>query len=108
MRVRNPIRAQPGDRVVIGVHERGVVRASLLLYMLPLLGLILFAVFGGLVGERFLAVASELPSIIGGLLGLLGGLALVRRGSLSSKTDAACGAVILRRADLPVNFSRRL
>ena len=41
LRVANPIAAEPGERVIVGLSERGLVRASVLLYVLPLLGLLL-------------------------------------------------------------------
>ena len=40
LRVANPIHAQPGERVVIGVPESGLVLASLLLYLVWLIYLI--------------------------------------------------------------------
>ncbi len=40
LRVLNPVDAKPGDSVVVGFDEKMLVKASLTLYMLPLLSLI--------------------------------------------------------------------
>jgi sigma-E factor negative regulatory protein RseC len=101
MLVRNPLQVQPGERVIVGVREKGLVQASLVVYALPLLGLILFAILGQLAAERLLSAAGELPSILSGLLGLIAGLVLARHRSANPKTSDACRAVILRRAGDP-------
>jgi len=107
MRARNPIQAQPGERVVVGVQERGLVRASLVLYALPLLGLILFAILGQWAGRLLLPMAGEFPSILAGLLGLVTGLLLARKRSLRLQTGEVCRPVILRRVEEPDILLRR-
>lgn len=107
MVARNPLHAQPGERVVVGVREKGLVQASLMLYALPLLGLILFAILGQLAADRLLLTAGELPSILAALLGLIGGLAFARHRSCNPNRRDAYRVVILRRADDPGNFSCR-
>ena len=47
---RNPVGAKPGDRVFIGLEESDLQLASLMIYLLPLLGLI-----GGAVSGVYLA-----------------------------------------------------
>jgi sigma-E factor negative regulatory protein RseC len=64
--VANPLQAQPGARVIIGLPERLMLTGSLRLYLLPLLGLIL----GALLGQgAFFGQAGEFPAILGALLG---------------------------------------
>lgn len=72
LRVANTQAAKPGDRVIIGLPEEGLQRASLLLYGAPLLGLLA----GAGVGQQW--GGSELQSILGGLLGAALGLWFVR------------------------------
>ncbi|QFY90489.1 SoxR reducing system RseC family protein [Magnetovirga frankeli] len=73
--VDNPLQAQPGQGVVVGVPERLMLSGSLHLYLLPLLGLIL----GALLGQGlFSGQAGELPAILGALLGLFAFPALWR------------------------------
>lgn len=107
MVARNPLQAQPGERVVVGVKEKGLVQASLMLYALPLLSLILFAVVGQLAADRLLHIAGELPSILAGLLGLIAGLALARRRCISPNDRDVYRVVILRRADEIGIYPRR-
>ncbi len=62
----------PGQQVTLGLHEGALVRASLLLYMLPLAGLIIFALFANIL--QF----SELFQIIIAILGLITGFVVTR------------------------------
>ncbi len=43
---RNPIGAQPGDMVVVGIPEGSLTRASLVIYMVPAIGLVGGATLG--------------------------------------------------------------
>ena len=54
LRAQNRAGAAPGDLVVVGVPEDGLVRASLAAYLVPLLGLIL----GGLAGPALFSSTS--------------------------------------------------
>lgn len=67
---------KPGQWVLIGVPERGLVLASMITYMLPLFGLIVGAVGGQLLATQLLL--GEVVSIVGGALGLGAGLLGVR------------------------------
>jgi sigma-E factor negative regulatory protein RseC len=60
------------DRVVVGIAEGAFMKASLALYLLPLLLLFLLSAVADLAG------ASEGITVIAGLLGLAVGLGLVR------------------------------
>ena len=101
LRVANPIAAEPGERVIVGLSERGLVRASVLLYVLPLLGLLLGALAGELAVQRLGLGGGETLSILAGLLGLTAGLGLARNFSRSARTNELTRAVILRRAAEP-------
>ena len=101
LRVANPIAAEPGDRVIVGLSERGLLRASMLLYVLPLMGLLLGALGGELLVQRLGLGGGEALSILAGLLGLAAGLGLARNFSRSGRTNELTRAVILRRASEP-------
>lgn len=68
-RVRNPVDAQPGDDVIIGVQDGALGRSALLMYGIPLL-LILLSAFGL---SYFAPDDKQLDAYAaaGGLLGLL-------------------------------------
>ena len=110
LHVANPIAAKPGERVIVGLSERGLVRASALLYLLPLAGMLLGALGGELSVQRLGLGGGESMSILGGVLGLTSGLGLARNFSRSARTNELTRAVILRRADepgLPVALPQR-
>jgi len=69
-----------GDQVLIGIDEHYLQNATLMLYALPLLGLLGGAVAGAWLGaQAWSPLPAEPMSILMCALGLLGGLRLVRR-----------------------------
>ncbi len=64
--VLNPILAQPGERVMIGIEEGALLRAAAAAYLIPLALLTLGALVGSAQGDA--------GAVIGGTLGLLLGL----------------------------------
>ncbi len=71
--VANSSGARVGDEVVLGIDEQSLLRASLMVYGVPLLMMVAFCIagyqwFGG----------SDLSAVIGALLGLAGGFWFVR------------------------------
>ena len=100
LRVANPIQAQPGDEVVVGLPERSLAQASRILYGLPLAGLL-----AGLIAGHEFGAGSELLALWGGLLGLSAGfLGAARRSRTPAGADADQPR-LLRRAD-PEPFRR--
>jgi sigma-E factor negative regulatory protein RseC len=82
--------------VVVGLEETALLRASLLLYLLPILALLGGAVAGtGLAG----AGGGDWPGIAGGLLGFAAGLAVSRSRSTALQRGTDGGVVLLRRHD---------
>jgi sigma-E factor negative regulatory protein RseC len=95
--LRNGIRAEPGDQVIVGLDERRLQRGSLLLYALPLLGLL----FGAIVGEAgspLVGVPAELGAVLVGLLGLVAALTIVRRVAVKDTENGDEGVRLLRVA----------
>ena len=87
----------PGDHVVLGIEESYLQNTSLLLYAVPLLSLFAGAIAGAWIGEGFFSASiGELLSILLGLLGLLAGLNLVRRKSVSHEKQLEQHARIIR------------
>ena len=79
-----------GDKVVIGLREDALVRASLLVYLLPLLGL-----FVGAVSADLLTLGEPL-SIAAGFVGFAAAGLWVRRHSQQHLADPALQPVVLR------------
>ena len=61
-----------GDSITIGIPETAVVKASMLVYMLPLIIAVFFA------GSVHIVLHSDGLSIIAGIIGLIAGASLVR------------------------------
>jgi sigma-E factor negative regulatory protein RseC len=91
LRVRNALRARPGDRVVVGVPDGAVYHVALLVYAIPLLlalaGAVIAATLGASDGVTFSAAAA----------GLVLGFAWARRAGHSAATRQRCEPAILRR-----------
>ncbi len=92
---RNPVAAQPGERVVVGFDENALQLASLLLYLVPLFGLIGGALLGRALATRLASADGELLSILLGAGGLAFALWQVRR--WTSGLEGRFRAVVLRR-----------
>lgn len=95
--VNNAIGARPGDTVVVGLDEGRLQRASLMLYGLPLLGLLVGAV-GGESIYRWMAWHPELGAVMGGLFGLTAALVLVRNATQHPSGNGGNDVRLLRVA----------
>jgi sigma-E factor negative regulatory protein RseC len=71
---RNPIGAQPGDMVMLGIPEGTVTKASLVIYMVPAVGLVGGATLGYCIAQLY-SLDVNLSTLIGSLAGL--GLAMI-------------------------------
>ncbi len=100
LRVLNPLGVHPGERVVIGLQEAALARASIAAYLVPILAMILFAILGQELAVRLNFTATEPASILGGLLGLSGGLYWLREFANRISHDKRYQSMILRRADM--------
>jgi sigma-E factor negative regulatory protein RseC len=93
--VDNPLGAEPGDHVVLGIEEGALQSASLVAYLLPILGLIAGAVAGSLLG-------AEPLSLTLGLLGLIIALAWSRVLGRSNDQRVRYRIRILRNRSRPL------
>ena len=98
LRVVNSIGATVGEQVVIGVSESGLLRGSLAVYAIPLLGLFIGALAGYLFGDDAAQRYVDFRSVLGGAVGLAAGLAWLRRFSRATAQDERYQPVTLRRA----------
>jgi sigma-E factor negative regulatory protein RseC len=99
LRVSNPIHAKAGEQVVIGLEENALLKVSFLAYLLPLICMILMAILLQAVTTYFKWRIGELPQVLGGLLGLIGGFYLLRLLAGQKQDEPGYQAVILRLAD---------
>lgn len=88
--------ARVGDQVVVGIHERALVRGSLAVYAVPLLGLLA----GGTVGAQLqarLQLPGEVLTLAAGVVGLVAGLLWVKGFTRRIRGDSRYQPVVLRR-----------
>ena len=97
LRVLNRINAAVGDNVVIGIAESGLVRGSLAVYAVPLLGLFAGALAGQGLGKSVFALQSDLFAIAGAISGFVAALIWLKRFSRNTEKDAAYQPVVLRQ-----------
>ena len=90
-----------GDRVVIGIREKALVRGSLAVYAVPVAMLLLGAVIGELGARQFLWQNAELASLLLGIAGLAGGLWWLSAFSRRIRHSADYQPVVLRRLAKP-------
>lgn len=104
--VLNPIGAEPGDEVVVGISESLLVRGSAAVYLLPLLTLVAGALLAEGLAPQLGLAGSDAPAIVGGLVGLGTGFLWLRRRNRRWSGDQTHRPVILRRATptATVNF----
>ena len=97
LRVLNRINASVGDDVVIGIAESGLVRGSLAVYAVPLIGLFAGALAGQLLGRQVFDTQSDLLAIFGAISGFVAALIWLKRFSRNTEKDAAYQPVVLRQ-----------
>ena len=98
LRVNNPIAAEVGEQVVLGITEAALIKGSLAVYLVPLLALLA----GGLFGEAMAAQLSmpvEATTIVFALLALAASLLWLRHFNRRAAADPRYNAVILRRVE---------
>jgi sigma-E factor negative regulatory protein RseC len=96
VRALNRDAARVGDRVVVGIDEQALVRGSLAVYAVPLLGLLAGGVLGALLQTR-LQLAGEALTLIAGVAGLIAGLLWVKGFTRRIRGDSRYQPVVLRR-----------
>ena len=91
--VKNALNLEVGNEVVIGVSESGLLRGAFLVYILPLLGMFLFA----MLSDVILAPASEAMKLVAGAVGFLLILSWVRARHKRATADPRFQPVIMRQ-----------
>lgn len=104
LRLNNHINAQAGDMVVLGLDEATLQRSSLMLYALPLAGLLLAAIAGEW-AFGFLGLPKELGAVLSGLLGLIAALLYVRGKSRAIIRRGDGGVRLLRLVRTAASFA---
>ncbi len=79
IRVDNPLQAQVGDQVLLGIEETALVKGSLLVYALPLVMMLAFALLAESIADG-LGWDAELPVILAAAAGFFVSVFFIRLG----------------------------
>ena len=99
-RVIGELPVKVGDNVIIGVNENAIVKGSLIIYAVPIVSMILFALLGETIAMHLLSTKSDYISIIGALIGLASSILGLRWHNHSISDSARYQAVLLRHANI--------
>jgi sigma-E factor negative regulatory protein RseC len=97
MRVISDIPVNIGDEVIVAVNEDAVLKGSLLVYALPILAMIIFAMLGETLASSWVSIGADLLSITGALIGLTVSVIGLRWYSKKAHDNTNYQPVILRR-----------
>lgn len=96
MQAINKVHAAEGDAVVVGLQESALILASFIVYLLPIVSLIIFAMIGKVLAQQWL-LPVEVMSIAFAIVGLLLAGFWVRLYSKRIKSSPRYQPVILRK-----------
>lgn len=97
MKAINKAQACEGETVLIGLQESALVRGSLMIYLLPLVSMILFSIFGQQMAGQWQLASAETTSILFALIGFVLAGVLIKIYSRRISSDARYQPVILKR-----------
>lgn len=97
VRVINTIGASVGERVVVGIEEAALLKGSLAVYLVPILGLLLGGIFGEFMAPRLHISTVEWLGAAGAIGGLSLGLLWLRFFARQVSADGRYQAKVLKR-----------
>lgn len=102
----NQCDAQPGDEVVVAVPEKGFVKSAFFTYLLPLLLMLLGAVFAQQVSILKGWANQDLSALLGAVVGFGLALLLLKRYSRNLEKSVQLQPIVIRKSkpSLIVNF----
>ena len=106
--VNNPLHARPDEKVIIGIQEATLVKASFLQYIVPLLSMLLMAAAGEFLASQWAPERTEIASLFGGLAGIFLGLWWVRYRTQHTDRHTLQAPVIVKRGtggEIPLTWN---
>ncbi|MDH5179937.1 MAG: SoxR reducing system RseC family protein [Gammaproteobacteria bacterium] len=98
LRVVNRFNAVIGEQVTIGISESAMLRGAFLVYIIPLLMLIGFALAAEVLAGQLLVSAVDFAAVVGGLSGFAAGMYWVKHRTANLASDPRFQPVILRKS----------
>ncbi len=97
MKAINKINAQVGDKVVVALNEKSLLKGAFMTYLLPLLYLFLFAIIGQFVSDELEFQSGEVVVIAFAVLGFYLGMRKLKIFSSSISENENYQPVILKK-----------
>lgn len=101
IRAVNPVNADVGDKVVVGLSEAGLLKSAVITYLFPILLMLAGAVVARLFVARLPAVNEELVIILGAIAGFMVSLWILRIFARNIANNALYQPVVLRKLHAP-------
>ncbi|WP_455209022.1 SoxR reducing system RseC family protein [Kaarinaea lacus] len=98
-RVIGDVPVRVGDEVVIGINENALIKGSLLVYALPIISIIVFAMLGETIAEETLSIDSDYMSVLGALMGLIISVLSLRWHSRKTSINPQFQPILLRHVN---------
>ena len=95
--VTNTLNLQVGDRVLVGLHENALLQGSFIVYLLPLIGLLFFALLGKELSQQLFNIENEIPIIMFAITGFVLSMSFVKKFNQKVKTDSRFQPVLLKK-----------
>ncbi len=107
LKVLNPIKAEVGDEVIVGIEDNLLVASSFIVYTIPLVLMLAGGLLGDVVTRTADNSSSEWLVILLSAMGFLGGLIGINRFSRRIASNAKFRPVILSRKEKYISFASR-
>ncbi|WP_455200302.1 SoxR reducing system RseC family protein [Kaarinaea lacus] len=99
-RVIGELPVKVGDNVIVGINENALVRGSLIIYAVPVVFIILFALLGETIAPQSMSINADYASMTGALVGLAVSILGLRWYNRKIRKNADYQAVLLRHANI--------
>lgn len=93
----NTLNLQVGDKVLVGLHENALLLGSFIVYLLPIIGMFVFAVIGQWFMYQWFNVNNELIVIASAVAGFIVSLNVVKKFNRKIKNDIRFQPVLLKK-----------
>ncbi|NOZ37762.1 MAG: SoxR reducing system RseC family protein [Gammaproteobacteria bacterium] len=100
MKAINKVHACEGDTVLVGLQEAALVQGSLIIYLLPIVSMILFAIFGKHMAGQWQLASVDGTSVLFAVIGFLLAGILIKIYSKRISADARYQPVVLKRLSI--------
>jgi len=98
--VENSLDLSVGDKVLVGMHENAFLTGSVIVYLLPLITMMLFALLGEWSAVLLYGYSSEAHTIVFATIGFIVGLRVISIFSLRIKNDTRYQPIAIRKLNI--------